>query len=92
MKYWLGENMGAGFIKSNEHKRLEIRGYAGNIWVTNDRWAAGKWAERNNLTEKTKEEATSIQESAIADNVVAWNNISDADIKGTFEPSEEAIP
>ena len=92
MKYWLGANTGVGFTVGNEIKRLEIRGYAGNIWVTNDKNAAVAWASRNSLTEKTRAQAVTIQETAIANNVTAWNSISDADAKGQYRPSEGAIP
>lgn len=92
MKYWIGINTGVGFIRGREQLLYEIRGYAGNVWVTNDSDDAVNWASRNNLVETTKAEATSLQESAIADSVTAWNNISDAVIKGEHEPKEEAIP
>ena len=92
MKYWLGANTGAGFIRGREQLLYEIRGYAGNTWVTNNSDEAITWASRNSLTEKTKAEATTIQETAIENNVTAWNNLSDSEIKGDVEPSEEAIP
>jgi len=92
VKYWLGASTGVGFTVGNEIKRLEIRGYAGNIWVTNDKDAAVAWAARNNLTEKTRAQAVTIQETTIANNITAWNNISDADVKGQYRPSEGEIP
>ena len=92
MKYWLGENTGAGFIRGREQLLYEIRGYAGNIWVTNNSDGAIAWASRNNLVETTKAEATSIQESAIADAVSVWNDISDAIVKGSCQPGEADLP
>ena len=92
MKYWLGANTGAGFIKDKEQQVYKIIGYAGNIWVTNDSDASVAWASRNSLTEKTRAQAVTIQETAIANNVTAWNSISDADAKGQYRPSEGAIP
>ena len=92
MKYWLGASTGVGFTVGNEIKRLEIGGYAGHIWANNDKDAAIAWAERNSLTEKTRAQAVTIQETAITNNVTAWNNISDADAKGQYRPSEGAIP
>ena len=92
MKYWLGANTGAGFIKDKEQQVYKIIGYAGNIWVTNDKDAAVAWAARNNLTEKTRAQAVTIQETAIENNITVWNNISDADVKGQYRPSEGEIP
>ena len=92
MKYWLGANTGVGFTVGNEIKRLEIRGYAGDIWVTNDKNAAVAWASRNSLAEKTRAQAVTIQETSIANNITAWNNISDAVAKGSSEPKEEDLP
>jgi|TARA_R100001530_G_C4309399_1_gene152622 hypothetical protein len=92
MKYWLGANTGAGFIKDKEQQVYKIIGYAGNIWVTNDSDEAVAWAARNNLTEKTRAQAVTIQETAIENNITVWNNISDADVKGQYRPSEGEIP
>ena len=91
MKYWHGASTGAYFIKGQEQISCEIKGYAGDVWVTNDSDDAIAWASSHSLEEKTKAQATTLQADAIAADVVVYNDISDEDVKG-HEPEEEAVP
>jgi hypothetical protein len=69
-KYYQVENYGHGFITHQENETAHIAGFPGNIWVTENT----SWAQRVNAVEKTKEEAQTIVDAAVASSYTPPNS------------------
>ncbi len=69
-KYYQVENYGHGFITHQENEMAHIAGFPGNIWVTEN----VSWAQRVNAVEKTKEEAQTIVDVAVASSYTPPNS------------------
>ena len=58
--YWVVANSGVGFITHTDHRKFEIRGYPGNVWVCDDIPESRDWGARNSAASKTKSQAQTI--------------------------------
>ena len=65
LHYYHGTSTGKGFITHEDNSLAPIAGYAGDIWVTENI----SWAEKVGVTEKTKEEAQALVDTAISGSV-----------------------
>ena len=64
-KYYNAENTGKGFITHEDNAHPHIKGYPGNIWVTENT----AWAVRVGAVEKTKLEAQTLVNTTISGSV-----------------------
>lgn len=60
MKYWRALNTGYGFITSEDRSNFAIEGKPGDVWITEDNFAASEWATRVNAQSITQAEANAI--------------------------------
>jgi hypothetical protein len=65
MYYYQATNTGVGFITHEDNETAHISGYPANIWVTENT----SWAARVGAVEKTKAEAQTLVDAAIAGQV-----------------------
>lgn len=65
MAYFQATNTGKGFITHQDNETAHVAGFPGNIWVT----ANTVWASRVGAISKTKIEAQSLVDAAIAGSV-----------------------
>jgi len=75
-KYYQVQNYGNGFITHQENESAHVAGYPVDIWVTENTI----WAQRVNAVEKTKEEAQTIVDAAVAPSYVPPNSTTPAPI------------
>ena len=64
-KYYNAENTGKGFITHEDNELAHIKGYPGNVWVTENT----AWAARHNLAEMSKLAAQTNVNAAISGSV-----------------------
>lgn len=69
MQYYVAVNYGVGFITHEDNERSQISGYPGDVWVTEDNQI---WADRVGAVAKTKLEAQTIVDEAIAPAKAQW--------------------
>jgi len=65
MAYYQATNTGKGFITHIENESAHVAGYPGDVWVTENT----AWATRVGAVSKTKVEAQSLVDAAIAGSV-----------------------
>jgi hypothetical protein len=65
MKYFVAVNTGKGFITYEDNLLAHIAGYPADVWVTENT----AWATRVGAVEKTKTEAQTLVNAAIAGKV-----------------------
>ena len=71
--YWVVANSGVGFITHTDHRKFEIRGYPGNVWVCDDIPESRDWGARNSAATKTKSQAQTIVTDVVDDAKDAWD-------------------
>ena len=64
-KYYNAENYGKGFITHEDNEIAHIKGYPGNVWVTENT----AWAVRHGLVEMSKLAAQTNVNAAISGSV-----------------------
>ena len=64
-KYYNAENTGKGFITHEDNELAHIKGYPGNVWVTENT----AWAVRHSLVEMNKVNAQTLVNTAISGSV-----------------------
>ena len=84
--YCVVANSGKGFITHTDHRKFEIHGYPGNVWVCDDIPESRDWVARNSGAVKTKSQAQTIVTGVIDDLKDAWD---DDNVEG--ESSAEKI-
>ena len=84
--YCVVENSGKGFITHTDHRKFDISGYPGNVWVCDDIPESRDWVARNSGSVKTKSQAQTIVTDIIDDLKDAWD---DDNVEG--ESSAEKI-
>jgi hypothetical protein len=62
MAYYHAMNTGENFITYEDNELAYIKGYPGDIWVTEN----SAWATRVGATEKTKEEAQALIDASVS--------------------------
>ena len=65
MAYYQATNTGKGFITHAENESAHVAGYPGNVWITEN----SAWAARVGAVSKTKIEAQTLVDAAIAGSV-----------------------
>jgi hypothetical protein len=75
--YWVVANSGVGFITHTDHRKFEIRGYPGNVWVCDDIPESRDWGARNSAASKTKSQAQTIVTDIIEAQQATWDDLSD---------------
>ena len=78
-KYYNAENTGKGFITHEDNELAHIKGYPGNIWVTENT----AWATRHGLSEITRLEAQTLVNIAISGSLVDSNGLPTTGSDGT---------
>ena len=81
-KYYNAENTGKGFITHEDNELAHIKGYPGNIWVTENT----AWAVRVGAVEKTKLEAQTLVNTTISGSVDEEGNQIVINLPQVFSP------
>ena len=71
--YWVVANSGVGFITHTDHRKFDISGYPGNVWVCDDIPESRDWGARNSAATKTKSQAQTIVTDVVDDAKDAWD-------------------
>ena len=77
--YCVATNTGKGFITHTDHRKFEIYGYPGNVWVCDDIPESRDWVARNSGSVKTKSQAQTIVTDIIEAEQATWDDLSDDD-------------
>ena len=77
MIYCTAINYGDGFITANDAVKGSIQGYPNNVWVVADNH--GAWVAKVGGTRKTKSEAQTLVNTAVAADQVIYDALSDAE-------------
>jgi len=81
--YCTTNNTGEGFITHSEQENaapLNAKGYPGNVWVVNDNATGTAWVTKVHGVSKTKSEAQSLVNTAVASLQSAWDALEDDDV------------
>ena len=71
--YCVVASSGVGFITHTDHRKFDISGYPGNVWVCDDIPESRDWVARNSGSVKTKSQAQTIVTDIIDDAKDAWD-------------------
>ena len=77
--YCVATNTGKGFITHTDHRKFEIHGYPGNVWVCDDIPESRDWGARNSAASKTKSQAQTIVTNIVEAKQATWDDLSDDD-------------
>ena len=92
MIYVVATITGKGFVTHDDRSRFWIRGYPGEVWVTDDNGHAFDWRSRHTVTEKTKVEAQAIVDTEITDAQTAYDASSAEEQARTSRPAAIVLP
>ena len=75
--YCVVANSGKGFITHTDHRKFDISGYPGNVWVCDDIPESRDWVARNSGAVKTKSQAQTIVTNIVEAEQATWDDLSD---------------
>ena len=75
--YSVMTNTGKGFITHTDHRKFDISGYPGNVWVCDDIPESRDWVARNSGAVKTKSQAQTIVTDIVEAEQATWDDLSD---------------
>ena len=91
--YCVATNSGVGFITHTDHRKFDISGYPGNVWVCDDIPESRHWVTRNSGSVKTKSQAQTIVTNIVDDAKDAWDDLSDEDKAASYgRPATITLP
>jgi hypothetical protein len=82
--YCTSNNTGKNFVTHAEQENAEplnARGYPGNVWVVNDNATGTAWITKVHGVSKTKSEAQTLVNTAVASLQSAWDALEDDDFR-----------
>ena len=88
--YCVATNSGVGFITHTDHRKFDISGYPGNVWVCDDIPESRDWVARNSGSVKTKSQAQTIVTDIVEAAQATWDDLSD-DAKAESDGRPETI-
>ena len=92
-QYCTATNYGTGFITHVESNKMEFRGYPGDVWVVDGGPNGDAWITKVSGVAKSKAEAQTIVDAAVAEQQAAWDALSAEIQAGTSgRPESHVLP
>ncbi len=92
-QYCTATNYGTGFITHVESGKMYLRSYPGDVWAVDGGPNGDAWIKKVSGVPKSKADAQTIVDAAVAEEQANWDALSDEIKAGTHgRPAAQVLP